>query len=182
MIPQPRFAEADAEAAFQAWDANCGPVAVAAICGLTLDELRPHLDDFETRRYTNPTLMRRILDRLGVAWEKRRKPLDWPSYGLCRIQWLGPWTAPGRPVQGAYRHTHWVGAMRRRGQVGVFDVNCLNNGSGWVSAADWKALVVPFILEHAEPRATGGWAFTHCLEVGWPKAYGPVPPAQRGRL
>jgi hypothetical protein len=33
-------------------DGNCGPGAIAAICGLTLDDLRPHLGDFEQKRYT----------------------------------------------------------------------------------------------------------------------------------
>ena len=39
----PRFSLSDAERVQDEWGANCGPGAVAAICGLTLDELRPHM-------------------------------------------------------------------------------------------------------------------------------------------
>jgi hypothetical protein len=53
----PRFTEADANRAHDEWGANCGPGAIAAILALTLDELRPYMGDFESKRYTNPTLM-----------------------------------------------------------------------------------------------------------------------------
>src|SRR3546814_15629111 len=60
-----RFTAVEAAAAYDAWGCNCGPAAIAAVIGLTLDELRPELGDFEVKRYTNPTLMWEVLDRLG---------------------------------------------------------------------------------------------------------------------
>lgn len=161
----PRFQRAEFESAFEAWGANCGPGAIAAIAGLTLDELRPFLGDFETKRYTNPTLMFETLDRLGLRWRRVRAPLDWPDFGLARIQWHGPWTAPGVPAKAAYRQTHWVGAARRQGRIGVFDVNALGNGSGWASLDDWRAMIVPWILRECVPRANGEWSITHAIEV-----------------
>src|SRR5436305_1207827 len=118
MIPL-RFTQQDAELAYGTWGANCGPGAIAAIAGLTLEELRPSMGDFEAKRYTNPTLMWQVLNNLGLRW-KRNSPklqealvatiLDFPEYGLARVQWEGPWTNPGVPPQVAYRHTHWVAA------------------------------------------------------------------------
>ncbi len=168
----PRFSAADAERAHETWGANCGPGAIAAICGLTLAELRPHMGDFESKRYTNPTLMYGILGRLGVSWAHRRDK-DWPDWGLVRIQWTGPWTRPGVPAKAAYRHTHWVGACRHvpiggPAEIGVFDINMMNNGSGWGSLGLWSERLVPWLLDECEPRADGGWFKTHVLEVDRP--------------
>lgn len=156
------------------WGANCGPGAIAAIMGMTLDDVRPHLGDFENKRYTNPTLMWSALRSLKAKWSINRRKL-WPMYGLARIQWEGPWTEEGVHPKARYRYTHWVGAMigpngfkyaGKPGEldVGVFDINALANGSGWCSLNDWERTVVPFILEEY-PRANGRWHITHSVEV-----------------
>ena len=165
-MPDPvHFTQSEAEAASETWGLNCGPGAVAAICGLTLDELRPHLGDFETKRYTNPTLMWSILDSIGAQWRLTKPSVTWPTHGLARIQWEGPWTAPGVPARAAYRYTHWVGAHRDQSEVDIFDINCMNVG-GWVSLWDWTDLLVPWLLREVAPRANGRWHLTHCVEVG----------------
>lgn len=162
----PRFTLQDQERAFAQWGANCGPGAIAAICGLTLDEVRPQMGDFESKRYTNPSLMWATLDRLGVAWRKLPAPLTWPQWGLARIQWHGPWTAPGVPARVAYRHTHWVGACNsERNGIGVFDINALNNGTGWCSLKNWGETLVPWLLSEVEPGADGLWSLTHAVEI-----------------
>src|SRR5690606_14906891 len=136
-----------ADRAYDEWGANCGPGAIAAICGITLDDLRPHMGDFERKHYTNPTLMWAVLDSLGVTWAKVTPAVSWPQYGLVRIQWEGPWSEPGAPPHWAYRHTHWVGAATDPVKgVGIFDINAIGNGSGWCSLDDWKAMIVPWIL------------------------------------
>ena len=172
IIP-PRFNAEDANRAYDEWGANCGPGAIAAICGLTLDELRPHMDDFEAKRYTNPTLMWAVMRSLGVRFSFRGGDLgraNWPRYGLARVQWEGPWTRPGVPMRARYRHTHWVGAATLPAcggnlQVGIFDINAIGNGSGWCSLRDWEQTLVPWILENCVPRADGGWHLTHVVEV-----------------
>lgn len=165
-IRHPLFSVEDAERAYDEWGCNCGPAAVAAICGLRLDEVRPHMGDFEAKHYTNPTLMWQALDSIGVTWAHVRPAVEWPLHGLARVQWEGPWTRPGVPARAAYRHTHWVGAASDsvRG-VGIFDVNALGNGSGWCSIEDWSSKLVPWILEECVPRADGGWHLTHVVEV-----------------
>lgn len=175
------------------WKANCGPAAIAAVCGLTLDEVRPHLGDFEKKGYTNPTLMFDTLRRLGRTWVpivRRRTdaqhngtpptPIIWLNLGLVRVQWEGPWTRPGVPMVARYRHTHWVGARSQGAPVDpasaaifdsamklgieIFDVNCLCVG-GWVTFAEWSGQVVPWLLKEAEPKANGQWHQTHVLEL-----------------
>ncbi len=169
--PALRFDLADAESAYREWGCNCGPTAVAAVLGRTLDEVRPHLGDFESKRYTNPTLMYRALRSLGATWVPivrslldPRPIVGWPRLGLVRIQWEGPWTAPGVPLRARYRHTHWVGAATSGDEVGIWDCNALNNGSGWVALAGWESVVVPWILSN-HPRATGRWHQTHVLDL-----------------
>jgi hypothetical protein len=177
VIRPPQFTVEDAQRAHDEWGCNCGPSALAAIVGLTLDQVRQHMGDFERKGYTNPTLMLDALHSVYAAglilgWRnvsKRSGVLpgcDWPQYGLARIQWEGPWTAPGVPMRARYRHTHWVGAAQvpHRG-IGIFDINCINNVSGWVAVSEWRQTVVPWILKECVPRAFGAWHITHSIEV-----------------
>lgn len=158
----------DGERAFNEWGCNCGPAALAAIMSLTLDQVRPHMGDFEKKRYSNPTLMYAALDSVGARWRKLDCPrCDWPIYGLCRIQWEGPWTQPGVPIRVRYRHTHWIAVQHPVGAraAGIFDVNCLANGSGWTDEKSWRENLVPWLLEECVPRADGKWHITHSIEV-----------------
>lgn len=168
MIPA-QFTAADARAAYAEWGANCGPGAIAGLLGLTLAELRPSLGDFESKRYTNPSLMWKILTTLKVSWRLVRPPRAWPRHGLARVQWEGPWSAPGVPAQAAYRHTHWVAAewSADRQSFAIFDINAIHSG-GWIAAADWSAVLVPWLLKEVVPRANGRWHLTHVVEVGSP--------------
>lgn len=170
-----RFTHAEAERAYALWGCNCGPAALAAVLDRTLDEVRPLMGDFETKGYTNPSLMKDALYRAGAKFRVtalgykiaggRITFVGWPKDGLARIQWEGPWCDDGVPMAARYRHTHWVGArMRSDGATGIFDVNCMNNGSGWVGHADWQRMLVPHITRQI-PRASGGFHITHAIEV-----------------
>lgn len=154
---------AEADAAYDGWGCNCGPGAIAAIMGMSLGEVRPLLGDFERKRYTNPTLMWEILDRIGRPW--RKVGSAWPKFGLARIQWEGPWMEPGVPMAARYRQTHWVASWITddRGH-GIFDINMTGNGSGWGRREDWEREIVPLIVA-ATPRANGKWHVTHGVEV-----------------
>ena len=162
---QPRFNVDDAQRAFDAWGCNCGPGAVAAIMGLSLNEVRPIMSaaGFDAKRYTNPTMMNNVLRAVGRPW--RKIGATWPDYGLVRVQWEGPWTAPGVPMRVRYQHTHWIGAAISNGDIGVFDINCVNNGSGWLTLSDWEAILVPWLLKETTPKASGKWHITHAIEV-----------------
>ena len=66
IVPGLRFTFADGQKAWEEWGFNCGPGALCA--ALTPEQLRPHLLDFESKRYTNPTLMEDVLNGMGVGW------------------------------------------------------------------------------------------------------------------
>ncbi len=160
-----KITQFDAERASDAWGANCGPAALAAALDVTLDDVRSLFGlEFEAKGYTNPSLMWAALGRSHRRW--RKSPIKhWPSYGLARIQWEGPWTEPGMNPRWAYRHTHWV-AVRRTADmaVEVFDVNALSVG-GWIPLDTWRTRLVPWLLRRAVPRASGGWHITHSIEI-----------------
>lgn len=165
-VMTPRFTLVDVNSA--AWRPNCGPTALAAICGLTLDEVRRHMPGFESKGYTNPTMMLDALRSIGRPWSALRPgasgaPLPWPGWGLCRIQWEMPLGVPARAL---YRYTHWIGAARepRGDEQGVWDVNALGNGTGWCDRDNWSEHLVPHLVADIE-RATGGWHVTHAIEV-----------------
>lgn len=168
-----RFTLQDVERAQVEWGCNCGPAALAAVLGMTLDEVRPHLGDFEAKRYTNPTLMLDIVKRLRPMrfrwWTVRAGegvfPSFFPTFGLARIQWTGPWTEPGSNPRWAYRQTHWIGTNARKpDNIGIFDVNAMNSG-GWIGFRDWRETLVPWLLNECVPRADGGLFITHCVEI-----------------
>ena len=163
---QVRFDVEDAQRAGDAWGANCGPGAIAGVLGMTLDELRPHLIDFERKGYTNPTLMRDILNGLGVKWQRVKSV--WPrNVGLVRVQWEGPWTEPNVPMRARYRHTHWIGTRRvgaNYWNVEIFDINCMCVG-GWVPLVEWNTQVVPWLIKECVKRAYGTWHQTHVIEI-----------------
>lgn len=156
------------------WGANCGPAAVAAIMGMTLDEVRPYFDaaGFPAKRYTNPTMMFDVLRAIGRPFRKMNSDqrqcvlTPFPHWGLVRVQWEGPWTEPGVPTAARYRHTHWIGTRATRGiPVAIFDVNAVGNGSGWISCNDWARVLVPWLLKEVAPRNYGTWHFTHAIDV-----------------
>lgn len=164
------FNEADANRAFDEWGCNCGPTALAAAVGLTPDQVRPHMLGFEKKKYTNPTMMFEALDSLaGAGFIARWKSVTFrgigqgmvtPEFGLARIQWEGPWTAPGVPLRVRYRKTHWVAVNFDK----VFDVNAMWCG-GWVQYDRWVRDVVPVILRLCVPKANGKWHITHGIPV-----------------
>ena len=181
--PSVLFTIDDAQRAGDEWGFNCGPAAICAVAGLTPAELRPHMGDFESKRYTNPTLMWQALRNLGIRWQccaqqmssENQGMLAWPQFGLARVQWEGPWTQPSVPIAARYRHTHWVAAMSDPRhwttpgweETRIFDVNCMCVG-GWVPLSEWAGSVVPWLLNACEPKANGRWHLTHVVEIERP--------------
>lgn len=165
------FTADDAQAAFDSWGANCGPGALAAVMGLSLDAVRQHLVGFDAKRYTNPTMMRAALDSMHASyqWKAGRFGL-FPSYGLARVQWAGPWTKPGVPAAAAYRHTHWVASqmpdrsVSNPHDVKIFDINAIGVG-GWIDLPVWSGQLVPWLLKQCAPKSSGEWWLTHVVEI-----------------
>lgn len=165
-----RFTSTDMNRANADWFCTCGPAALAAICGLTLDEVRPFFQP-AFPGWTTPTRMLEALRRSGRKWYQRAvrdvatgNP-PWPQHGLARIQWHGTWTANGNQ-RWSYVHTHWVGCHTRGDVRSIWDVNAMSEGGadGWLLLGDWVRSIVPELTREI-PRASGGWHVTHVIEV-----------------
>lgn len=171
-----RFTLDDSDAASEQWGFNCGPAALCAVLDMTPQELRPHLIDFEQKRYTNPSLMEAVLQNLNIDYRKYYRSdlppipqLDpYPRLGLVRIQWAGPWTNPGVPMRARYRQTHWVAARGEPSKREIFDVNALRDG-GWLPFRIWSEQCVPWIIKNCVPKGTGEWWPTHGIRVTKPE-------------
>jgi hypothetical protein len=163
----------DVEQAILAWDANCGPAALAAILRQPLAAVRSLLAGFPRRGYMNPTQMLAALElaHCTVSHVQRGVGQPWPSYGLGFVQWHGPWMDPGRPVAAAYRRTHWIGLAETStyGRM-VYDINCwdINDQRGdWVPVAWWEQEIVPMITAEIS-RATCDWHLRWTCAVSLP--------------
>lgn len=174
-LPRYHYTEEDFAAAHDAWGCNCGPGALAMLLCLKPAEVRDHIPDFAERGYTNPTMMKGALANLKVPF--RLGPRRFSSYGLCRIQWGGPWVKPGptagHPVEvgkWGYRFSHWIGSMGDgpKGDVFLFDIN-----GGWMWPEKWEKELVPLLVE-GYPRADGRYYITHNLELDLPE----LPPSR----
>ena len=151
------------------WGFNCGPASVCAVTGMTPQQLRPHLGDFEEKGHTNPTLMRQILRGLDVPshWlvdARGVKNLSWPTFGLVRVQWSGAWCGENVPMRARYRRTHWVATEAVGSSRVVFDINAICVG-GWIPYDEWSQELVPWLLNECVPKSDGKWWPTHSVEV-----------------
>ena len=164
--PRARFTPAQAYRAENEWRFNCGPGALCLLFGLTPDEVHPHMGDFETKGYTNPTLMYGALRSLGKTWTRLRSPVYPKIGGLVRMQWGGPWCAPGVPARVAYRHTHWIASWHDGEQLWFGDVNAVvGDVCGWLPGHAWQEILAPWIIQQCEPKGNGQFWPTHILEV-----------------
>lgn len=160
-----RLTPDDSQRAWEAWGFNCGPGALCAALSLTPEEIRPHLLDFEEKGYTNPSLMKGILEELSVPFTQTYRsdqPAGMPivHYGLMRVQWGGPWCKPGVPMRARYRQSHWV-AVKDNSAL-VFDVNA----DTWLKEAIWAIQLIPWLIKQCCPKGDGTWWPTHVLELG----------------
>lgn len=160
----PLYVPTDINEAHDAWRANCGPCAVAALLGREVNAVRELFEPWPG--YTNPTLIKAALKRAGKTCVPTLADAL-RTNGLGMIQWEGPWEAGG--ARAAYRHTHWVGlAWRfvepvRTGPVlFVYDA-AIGARGGWLPLDFFSRRIIPLYLED-QPKATG-WRFRQVLEI-----------------
>ena len=150
------FGEQDVIRANKQWGCNCGPAALAAALGLTLEQVRPFMGPFELRGYTNVINMRQSIAEAGGSIVRTYE--GWPpiGVGIVRIQWGGPWIINGKPARWAARQSHWVATWRNpQSWLYVFDVN-----AGLQPIDVWEDSVVPAIVQSIK-RADGKWTISH---------------------
>ncbi len=158
MIYDYPFTEEEAKAAYDEWQCNCGPAALAFALGMKLDAVRGAIPDFDKKHYTSPSMMKAALANLGGRFDSAVCPspagMFVDTVSLVRLQWSGPWTAPGANPKWAYRHTHWIATWTTPYNT-VFDVN-----GGIMAFHRWEKEIVPLIVATI-PRADGGYFPTH---------------------
>jgi len=155
------FTQDELNTAVDTWGCNCGPSALAFALQRPLCDARHSIPDFEVKRYTSPTMMKQALALLrvavtGVSVPSKELMFDyWPA--LVRIQWTGPWTAPGGNPKWAYWHTHWITTWIQEKQNLIFDCN-----GGAQLFAGWTHDTVPLLIPK---RGDGGWRPTHIWRI-----------------
>lgn len=179
VLPPLRFDIKSAQAAADLWGFNCGPGALCAVLQKTPDELRPYLQDFEAKRYTNPSMMADILRGVNAKWRNvweakadcTRDALAvpiYPQFGLVRVQWDGSWCNAGVPVGARYRRTHWIAYASpeyTRDGAWAFDINAMCVG-GWITFREWSCDLAPWLIRECVHGGSGKWWPTHCFDVG----------------
>lgn len=151
----------EAQEAWEGWGANCGPWALAAVLGVDLNAVRELLPAFARRPFTKETDMRDALRRAGQDWVELSH--GWPSFGLVRVAWHGPWWDSPDPFA-RLRHSHWIATHDRVDGRWVFDGNMIAIG-GWARPDFWRAVCVPDLLAACDPLATGAWRVVDRFEI-----------------
>ena len=152
----------DVAEAHDAWGANCGPAALAAILHRPVMQVARYFPDFPEKPWTTPTKMTDAMMQAGI--KSYGTVESWPVYGLVFIQFEGPWEKPGVPPGAAYRHTHWVAALDDGNKHDpkerwIWDVN----NDNWTEFWRWEEGTLAALLKHHK-RSTG-WRIRRAFEV-----------------
>lgn len=161
--PPLAFTADDIARAHTAYGLNCGPCALAAYLGLSLDAIRPHLATFAAKGHMNSADMVAAARSAGFDMISHGTG-TLPGHGLVRVQFGGPWSPePGVTSRWAATHTHWIATQvigeGRDTEIWFFDINGL-----WRPRVSWEAEVLPELVK-AKPRRDGRWWPTNCWEV-----------------
>lgn len=120
---------------------------------MSLDAVRPFFPGFPAKNWTKETHMRAALSALGVGWNEHTH--GWPSFGLVRVAWHGPWWDDEDPYARLY-HSHWIATHDGPEGRMLFDGNAIEQG-GWLTPEVWVNVCVSRLLAHSEPQASGAW-------------------------
>ena len=152
------YSPVDTDDAWRGWKANCGPAAFAAVTRNPVGNVRSLFPLFPCKPWVNPTHMMGAMNEAGIRYEICKKDgtgqAYTPRYGLCFLQWDGPWIDQG--INAAYRHTHWLGFCRHKNPM-VYDVNVKE----WISSDDWEKHIYPLFVRE-KPQITGWWIRWAC--------------------
>lgn len=132
--------------------ARCGPIAFAAITGLSADDSLRFFPESQFRPWTSRIDMIRAFRESGRSYSRKSKV--WPAAGLCLVQFTGPWSRHNFPAA-ALAHTHWVAVL---GEY-IYDINW----EGWLPRQNWEEIVLEELI-NAKPFADG-WCVLASYEI-----------------
>lgn len=160
VLPRVVFGLKSAQEAYDALGANCGPGAIAGLLGCSPRDAVAHIPGFLEKGHTKETMMRPALDSMGVNWEEF---LDgWPSFGLVRVLWHGPWWNDGLIAR--FMRSHWIASVETDNGRMIFDINAISVG-GWLPFEEWRTQCVPYIVRDL-PGADGRWTAHERFVIG----------------
>jgi hypothetical protein len=149
----PAFTAQESQQAHALWQANCGPHALAAACGKSLDDVHKVLPNF--RGWMSPYHLENALDQLNFGWQVEPNPFE-PKDGILRIQWHGPWLSHERHPREAWPHTHWVACQAGH----IHDIVFPDWVAQWIPLALWTPRITNFAQEKYQ-----GWNFTDQYKI-----------------
>lgn len=133
--------------------AHCGPCAVAALLGVTIQQVKA--SGTLLYKSMNLTEARGAVERFGRRLDKVKAPV---TAGVAHVMWDDPWTTAGPRV--AYRYSHWITYRKVGEALAFYDVNSGEAG-GWSTLVEWERDVRPMLL----PRRGTGWHINAYLEL-----------------
>ena len=142
----------DLQVARAAFNANCGPAALAAVLSLGVCDVMQLFPQFPHSPTTAPKQMRKALGICGLQMESVE---TLPDFGLALIAATGPWSQWKRAGGWTLRYTHWIGVCGQK----VYDVN----DAGWSNMESWSASV-DSLFQGAWPKASG-WSVRLGLRI-----------------
>jgi hypothetical protein len=125
------FSQKESSDAKEQWRGNCGPHALAAAAGISLERVKRALP-FKFTGTMSPTQMAKAVEHLGIACI-RTKSLRTQELrnGVGYVQWTGRWLSSTYNSE-KYRYTHWIAS--RDGWV--FDT--MMSAFGWMKEDAWR--------------------------------------------
>lgn len=154
----------DIDAQHALWGANCGPAAIAACLGITVAEVRKHVEAAQNGTFMGYMNATHITNALRHARRDARRSdcvkgeVMWPERGgVCVLQFDGPWCRPEVHKAARFRYTHSVASMN--GGALIYDVNA----GVWMPCEQWEREVMAFLVRD-QKRATG-WYTSSVIEV-----------------
>lgn len=173
-LPEPQLTRLspfghELEAAYKEWGCNCGPTAIAAATGRSLDEVRQAVPPAGTSRFKGymgvpdvQAALRWLDVKVTRTWSKPPNSLLLADLtggpAIFMIQWGGPWM---RDPRAAAKHRHliafrygWVGPTTGPRWVG----DVANRPAVWWLLDAWVATVHELMPEGGDGTWSIGWA------------------------
>lgn len=159
--PLLNFTPWDLEQAHEDWGCNCGPAALAACLGMTLDDVWCHLGRFCQLHYMNRDMMFQAVRQHGfratVDLVADQDGVDrYPTHGLCLVQFGGPWVDDPKLAKWGTTQTHWIASKIDAGVNWIFDVNYAR----WVEWQTWHEELIPRLVRRDKYRDGTYWLST----------------------
>jgi hypothetical protein len=167
-MPRLEFDVVDLVEAGKSWGCNSGPAALAACWCLSLNAVRRVLVGFEGGTNMTATQMHGALMALRLYVETEHSDGGyeqdiWPKFGICLVQFSGPWLTDDRPnLAAAAKHTHWIATKLDpdSGDRWVFDATA----AAWLHVNNWFSEIVPQMVA-AEKSRDGTYWLEHSWEI-----------------